>query len=85
MRKVIAARAELKAFGSWYYETTTQHGRIMRRAHPAVGVLQDADRRLKGWLAEFGMSPSARTRVRVEFQDAGSPLDEYLDQSARST
>ena len=33
-------------------------------SHPAVAVMQDADRRIKAWVAEFGMTPSARSRVK---------------------
>ena len=38
----------------------------MHRLHPAVGALQDADRRIKSWLIEFGQTPSARSRIKVE-------------------
>ncbi len=78
--EVVAARTELKTFGSLYYETTNQRGGVMRRAHPAVAVLQDADRRVRSWLAEFGMTASARTRVHVRF--AARDIDEYLDEPA---
>jgi phage terminase small subunit len=44
----------------------------MHRLHPAVSVMQDADRRIKGWLIEFGQTPSARSRIKVE----GYELDE---------
>lgn len=59
----LGARSELNQFGSNYYETTNATGGVMHRAHPAVAVMQDADRRIKAWLAEFGMTPSARSRV----------------------
>ena len=62
----LAARRELGAFGSNYYETTNQSGSKMYRAHPAVAVMQDADRRIKAWIAEFGMTPSARSRVEAK-------------------
>lgn len=65
----LAARVDLKGFGSNYYMTVNQTGGVMHRAHPAVAVMQDADRRIKAWLAEFGMTPSARTRVKGETGD----------------
>src|SRR5690242_16133765 len=49
----LAARAHLKDLGSNYYETVNQTGGVMHRAHPAVAVMQDADRRIRAWLAEF--------------------------------
>lgn len=60
----LAAANELKAQGSDYYETMSQTGSTMYRAHPALAKKQDADRRIRGWLAEFGMTPSARSRVK---------------------
>ena len=65
----LAARADLKEFGSNYYTTVSKAGGLMHRAHPAVAVVQDADRRIKAWLSEFGMTPSARTRVKGEAGD----------------
>ena len=59
------AREELRAFGSNYYETTTQTGATMRRLHPAVSVMQEADRRIRNWLVEFGQTPSARSRIQI--------------------
>jgi P27 family predicted phage terminase small subunit len=61
----LGARRELEQLGSNYYETINrQSGATMHRAHPAVAVMQDADRRIKAWVAEFGMTPSARSRVK---------------------
>lgn len=67
---LLKARDELDAFGSDYYETVNQSGGVMHRAHPAVAVRNDAERRIKAWLAEFGMTPSARSRVRVNGEEA---------------
>lgn len=38
---------------------------IMERQRPQVSMLQDADRRLKAWLVEFGLTPAARTKVEA--------------------
>lgn len=69
---------ELRAFGSHYYETVNQAGGVMHRAHPAVAVMRDADRRIKGWLAEFGMTPSARSRVERVGEEEEDPADRFL-------
>lgn len=62
----LAAKAELKDFGSDYYTTLTALGDKMHRAHPAVAQKNDADRRIRAWLSEFGMTPSARSRVKAD-------------------
>jgi P27 family predicted phage terminase small subunit len=77
----LAARAELKKFGSNYYETVTKDGSVMHRSHPAVAAIQDADRRIKGWLIEFGETPSARSRLRVDNvnHESESSATKYFD------
>jgi len=73
------AREELRAFGSNYYETTTQTGATMRRLHPAVSVMQEADRRLRNWLVEFGQTPSAQSRIQITNPPLkGDPAAEFL-------
>jgi P27 family predicted phage terminase small subunit len=74
----LEARAELKTLGSNYYETVNQTGGVMHRAHPAVAVMQDADRRIKAWLAEFGATPSARSRVKTDGEQEADPAAAYF-------
>ena len=76
---LLGARRELEAFGSNYYETTIQSGSKMYRAHPAVAVMQDADRRIKSWISEFGMTPSESTRVHSSPRTtAADDLNEFF-------
>lgn len=76
----LAARAMLKAFGSNYYTTINEAGSEMHRVHPAVADVKDADRRIRAWLAEFGMTPSARSRVKTngEEDDQADPAAAYF-------
>lgn len=75
----LAARAELKAFGSDTYATETATGDRMYRTHPSVAQRNDADRRIRAWLAEFGMTPSARSRVKADGQeDQDDPAAAYF-------
>lgn len=39
-------------------------GTGLTKARPEVGMLADADRRLRAYLTDFGLTPSARTRVK---------------------
>ena len=36
---------------------------VMERQRPQVAMFQDADRRLKGWLIEFGLTDASRGKV----------------------
>lgn len=46
-----------------FYKTTNKAGDVMIRPHPAAGQLADADRRFQSYLAEFGLTPSARAKL----------------------
>ena len=76
------ARAELETVG-WYQTVRTKSGDPMTRLHPAVGVAQDADRRLRAWLAEFGLTPSSRSRVSVDADDPADRVKDFLFGSRR--
>jgi P27 family predicted phage terminase small subunit len=41
-------------------------GSYMERVRPAVAAFQDADRRLKGWLVEFGLTDASRGKVTMQ-------------------
>jgi P27 family predicted phage terminase small subunit len=62
-----------------YQQVETKVGGVMERARPAVGMLQDADRRVRAWLTEFGLTPSARARVPTRSHDEGKdPAEAYF-------
>lgn len=56
------ARRALNQHGSMFYETHGPGG-VLIKTHPAVNVMKESNRAVKGWLAEFGLTPAARTRV----------------------
>jgi phage terminase small subunit len=56
----------------------TKDGSVMHRSHPAVAAIQDADRRIKGWLIEFGETPSARSRLRVDAHEPDETTSKYF-------
>lgn len=64
--------------GARYYTTRTKEGSLMIRPHPAMAIRQDAWKRVVGLLREFGMTPSARTRVSAGEASDADPLDEFL-------
>lgn len=62
------ARRALNQFGSTFYETHGPSGVLIKR-HPAVSVMNETNRAIKGWLAEFGLTPAARTRIEKALDD----------------
>jgi P27 family predicted phage terminase small subunit len=56
---LVEAREALKERGA----TTYQSANGLIRPYPQVAHAADADRRLKTWLNEFGMTPAARAKV----------------------
>lgn len=70
---------ELSDNGSNYQHVETKSGGIMIRIHPAVGVRQTALNTIMKVCSEFGLTPSARTRVKVDLTDKDkNPNDKYF-------
>lgn len=58
----------------------TKAGGTMERARPALSAFQDADRRLRAWLIEFGLTDASRAKVSgtpEEETDEENPLKEF--------
>tara|TARA_Y100001951_G_scaffold105340_1_gene122087 strand:+ start:42 stop:503 length:462 start_codon:yes stop_codon:yes gene_type:complete len=71
----LSARDEITAAGGETY--TTEAGLI--KAHPAVAMRNDAARRMQSLLAEFGMSPSSRSKVSAKETDGkDDPAAKYF-------
>jgi P27 family predicted phage terminase small subunit len=65
--------------GSNYQNVETKAGGVMTRIHPAVGVRRDAMAQIMKICGEFGLTPSARTKVRVDLGDKDkNPNDKYF-------
>ncbi len=60
------------------YEAVSDRGGSSLRAHPAVAQAADAWRRCDTMLANFGLSPAARARVRAMPVKPKKSLGEFL-------
>lgn len=64
------------------YQTTTYgkegDSNTMHRQRPEVAMLSDADRRFKGYLVEFGLTPAARCKVQTSAEEEADPLQDYI-------
>lgn len=61
------------------YQTVTETGAVMQRAKPEVAMLSDLGKQIRGLLSDFGMNPSARTKVStVGAVDPGDPFTEFF-------
>src|SRR6476659_7495080 len=73
------AKAELESVGSSYYTVETKDGGHVIRLHPAVTVVRDCDRRIRAWLIEYGKTPAARARLKVESDQRNEdPSEKYF-------
>lgn len=72
-----ALRVDVAEEGYTYWNQT-RDGRSLK-ANPAVALLFQAEQIFKGYLTEFGMTPSARTRVTVAGPDGKKKEDEFFD------
>lgn len=68
-----AHRAALAESGEAVFSRTDpKTGDVMHRAHPRTMLIADADRRLRNWLAAFGLTPADRSRVSTMAGDTDS-------------
>lgn len=76
----LSARSAIAAAGGETYESINeQTGAVLIKAHPAVAMRNDASRRLQSLLAEFGMTPSSRSRVSAaEGAGEADPAAEFF-------
>lgn len=74
------ARDEIEAAGGPTYESiNAETGAKLIKSHPAVAMRNDAARRLQSLLAEFGMSPSSRSKVNAKDNDGKEdPAAQYF-------
>ena len=58
------------------YKALTEHG-FSLRDHPLVGQLEDAERRLRMYMNEFGLTPASRSKVKADGDGNGKkdPLE----------
>jgi P27 family predicted phage terminase small subunit len=60
------------------YSVVAENGSITWRKRPEVEIAQDAWRRAKTMLTEFGLTPAARSRVSGKTADSGDPLEKWM-------
>ncbi len=62
------------------YSVTTPGGDALIKGNPAVGQLRAADALFKSYLVEFGLTPSARSKVHSLAEDdhKADPLAEFF-------
>ena len=75
---IAQAQAALNSLGSLTYEAVSAGGATLRRPHPEVAILSDADRRLRTYLNDFGLSPAARSKVSASPAADVDPLESYF-------
>jgi P27 family predicted phage terminase small subunit len=61
------------------YETTSETGGTMIRAHPVVAMGAESVRFAKTMLGEFGLTPAARSKVSRVGTDKVDPTQTWLD------
>lgn len=75
--EIRTCQANIELEGSTY-ATETAPGKPMERARPVVAMRADADRRFTFWATQFGLTPAARTKVKVANGKQADPLERYF-------
>jgi P27 family predicted phage terminase small subunit len=76
--EVRECRAAVEMAGGGTYETRNLAGAVMTRSRPELARISDADRRFRGYLSDFGLTPAARARVHAADGRRPNPLDRYF-------
>lgn len=75
--------AEVRGYDAYLAEHgTTYETGSMVRTRPQVALRSEADKRLRQYLIEFGLTPAARTKVPrapVDTDAPDDPIDRYLN------
>lgn len=71
-----ACREVVKREGATY-ALKTKKGEAMHRVRPEVAQGQDAWKRVRAMLAEFGLTPAARSKVTVLKETADDPYERF--------
>ena len=76
---ILACRENVAADG-WTYKTVDAQGNTLIKANPAATQLRAADAQFKGYLIEFGLTPSARSKVHAtpDEDTKTDPLREFF-------
>ena len=68
----------VKDYGSTTYTTISTAGEKVVKAYPEVSQLEKAESLFRSYLTEFGLTPSARTKVEAsEKENKDDPLQKY--------
>jgi P27 family predicted phage terminase small subunit len=60
------------------YRARSTTGRVIIKTRPEVAIAADAYKRVKSMMAEFGLTPSARSRVVTTKAESRDPFEEFL-------
>jgi P27 family predicted phage terminase small subunit len=72
------ARDVVDEHGMTYESQNTLTGAVIVRPRPEVAIMSDAAKRMRNLLVEFGLTPSARSRLHVGGDLPVDPLEEFL-------
>lgn len=59
-------------------EVLNTQGELVLKANPAVAQRADADRRLRAWMIEYGLTQASRSKVKVNVKEEGNELDQFF-------
>jgi P27 family predicted phage terminase small subunit len=69
---------ELINLNGLFYTTTTKDGAEMQRKNPMIEVVNLAMRNMLAFASEFGLTPSSRSRLKVEKAPEEDPMENLL-------
>lgn len=74
--EILQLKNQIASEGNTYIVQTS--GGFLIKPHPAVAMLADADKRFKGYLTEFGLTPAARSKVNINDEGEKDEADGFF-------
>lgn len=72
------ATRSLAAKPGLYFESITEKGGTIQRKWPELDIINSQAKIIQSFAAEFGLTPSSRTKIAVTLKPEDDPLDEFI-------
>lgn len=59
-------------------QVVNTQGELVLKSNPAVAQRADADRRLRAWMIEYGLTQASRSKVKVNGKEEANELDQFF-------
>jgi P27 family predicted phage terminase small subunit len=82
--QLVKAEAAIEKFGMIFATVDETTGVATHKVNPAVRVKSDALRHMNSLLGQFGLSPSTRSKLKIDAPSEPDPFESFLSQDSEA-